>query len=306
MRLRFWGVRGSIACPGPETVHFGGNTPCLELFFEEVGRRIIIDAGSGIRMLGNRLLKQSRPQGAINADLFITHTHWDHIMGFPFFEPIFRETTSLKIYGPVTYEDDSLETIIGDQLRYRYFPIRHNELKASIQYRELKECQLDLGDGITVKTKYLNHPVLCFGYRFEYKDKIFCTAYDTEPFRNVFQTNPSDAHYDASISHEGERAAQQENDKLLDFFKGGDVIIHDAQYIAEEYNRSKTGWGHACFEDAIDFAHKAGIKKLFFFHHDPLRTDRELFALEKHYQGTLAKGSSLECAVAREGIELVI
>ena len=139
-------MRGSIACPGPDTVKYGGNTPCIELRFEGTDRIIIVDAGSGIRSLGNYLTQNDLPKGPIKAEIFITHTHWDHIMGFPFFDPIYLSGTRLKIYGPVTYEEDSLNKIIGDQLSYRYFPVRHSELAAKIEYHQLRECVMDLGD----------------------------------------------------------------------------------------------------------------------------------------------------------------
>ena len=187
MTVKFWGVRGSIPCPGPTTVDYGGNTACLELRFGDEERLIIIDAGSGIRSLGNYLMQHDLPKGPIDTSIFITHTHWDHIMGFPFFTPIFIPGSSITIYGPVTYEDEGLDRIIGDQLTYRYFPVKHSELAAKIKYVALKESTMDLGDGIKVTTKYLNHPILCLGYRFEYEGRVFCTVYDTEPFRNLFR-----------------------------------------------------------------------------------------------------------------------
>jgi len=120
MKVRIWGVRGSIPCPGPETVYYGGNTACLEVRFEDLDRYIIIDAGSGIRSLGNWIVKNELSKGPVRTQLFMSHTHWDHIMGFPFFTPIFIPGTELTVYGPVTYEEDGLDKIIGGQLSYRY------------------------------------------------------------------------------------------------------------------------------------------------------------------------------------------
>ena len=181
MRLRFWGVRGSIPCPGSQTVKYGGNTPCIELRLSEPDRLIILDAGSGIRELGNHLMANDMSKGPLDTELFLTHTHWDHIMGFPFFTPIYIPGVKLKVYGPVTHEYESLESIVGGQLTYRYFPVRHVELAADISYEHLKEGVFDLGGGLILHTKYLNHPVLCLGYRFEYRGRVFCTVYDTEP-----------------------------------------------------------------------------------------------------------------------------
>lgn len=304
MKIRFWGVRGSIPCPGPTTVEYGGDTSCIELRFGEDDRLLIIDAGSGIRSLGNYMMAKDLPKGPIDTSIFLTHTHWDHIMGFPFFTPIYIPTSKLRIYGPVTYEDEGLDKIVGSQLSYRYFPVKHSELAADISYHPLKELSMDLGDGIKVTTKYLNHPILCLGYRFEYQGKIFCTAYDTEPFRNVFPTDRDDPNYDAMAAEEGEIAAKEENEKLLRFFRGADIVVHDSQYTYEEYLGSKLGWGHTPFEYAINSAHKAEVKKLVLFHHDPMRTDKQLAVLEEQYKSAMKGKSKLDIVVAREGMEL--
>ncbi|MEJ2665063.1 MAG: MBL fold metallo-hydrolase [Spirochaetia bacterium] len=305
-RMRFWGVRGSIPCPGPDTVRYGGNTACIELRFQPLNRLIIVDAGSGIRALGDQIMKQDLPKGPIKTQIFLTHTHWDHIMGFPFFTPIYIPGTELTIFGPVTYEEDTLDKIVGDQLRYRYFPVRQSELAAKIDYAQLQECEKDLGDGIIMRTKYLNHPILCLGYRFEYQGKVLCTAFDTEPFRNVFDQNKDSPDFDEEAFKEGEIVAKQENEKVLQYFKDADVVIHDTQYTHKEYTAGKIGWGHSTFEYAINAAHKANVKKLFFFHHDPLRRDDELDELIAFYKNKIKGKSALEIEVAREGLTLDI
>ncbi len=306
MKVRIWGVRGSIPCPGPDTVEYGGNTACLELRFDDLERFIIIDAGSGIRSLGNWLMQHQLPKGPITTEIFISHTHWDHIMGFPFFVPIFVPTTELTIYGPVTYEEDGLDAVIGGQLSYRYFPVRQVELSATINYEPLKESTIDLGGGIWVTTKYLNHPILCLGYRFEYKGKVFCTAYDHEPFRNVFPTDPEDPDYDQDAAEEGEQAAREENEKVWRFLQGADVLIHDSQYTKKEYLEGKIGWGHSYYEWVINSAHKAGIKELVLFHHDPMRSDDELSRLLKAYTAKIEGKTKMKIRIAREGDEINI
>ena len=138
MKVRFWGVRGSIPSPGPTTQKYGGNTACIELRVGPDDRIIIIDAGSGIRSLGNSLMANDLPKGAIKADIFLSHTHWDHIMGYPFFTPIYIPGTKLKVHGPVSFEEDPLEDVVGGQMKYRYFPINLGELASDIEYVRLK------------------------------------------------------------------------------------------------------------------------------------------------------------------------
>ena len=305
MKVRFWGVRGSIPCPGPHTMIYGGNTPCIELRFEEINRLIILDAGSGIRELGDYLVTHDLPKGPISTEVFLTHTHWDHIMGFAFFAPIYIPSTKLRVYGPVTFEDVTLEDTVGGQLMYRYFPVRQKELASEIVYIDLKEGSLDLGDEIMLTAKYLNHPLLCLGYRFEYHEKILCTCYDTEPFRNVFCTDRDNPDYDEAMAIEGEQVAREENERLERFFEGADLLIHDAQYTQEEYESSRIGWGHSSFEHAIAAAGRARVKRLALFHHDPTRTDSEVEELSVKYCSPDHSGST-EVFFAREGMEVAL
>lgn len=303
MKIKFWGVRGSIPSPGPEFVKYGGNTLCVEVCLEGLDRLIIIDAGSGLRLLGNQLMSKQISEKPFRVDIFLTHTHLDHILGFPFFAPIFQHSTRSNIYGPVTCEEDSLEAVLGGQLSYRYFPIRQVELAANIDYINLKEGSFDLGDGIQLTTKYLNHPLLCLGFRFEYEGKICCTAYDTEPFQNLFITDPHDPAFDAIMAHEGEAAARDEKLRLEEFFAGADLLIHDAQFTQQEYEASKRGWGHSPLEYAIKSAMRSQVKRLALFHHDPMRTDAQLDALaEMHFDSQ--ESDSTEVFFAREGMQV--
>lgn len=299
LSVKIWGDRGSIPCPGKDTVIYGGNTSCLEIRADN--KLVIVDFGTGIKPFGDWLMANDFKKGPIDADIFITHTHWDHIMGFPMFTPLFLPTSRLRIRGPVSYENETLEQIIGAQLTYRYWPIRISELSANIEYAQIKETTLDLGDGLMVTTKYLNHPILCLGYRFEYNGKSIVTAYDNEPFRNLFPTNPEDPSYDEEAAREGEAAAKEENEKLLRFYRNADLLIHDSQYTAKEYE-SHLGWGHTSFEHAINSANKAKVKKLVLFHHDPNRTDKQLEELEVNYQRRIAGKTSMQIMMAREGL----
>jgi len=261
-----------------------------------------VDLGTGVKPLGGSIVKDVN-DGRKDIDVFITHTHWDHIMGFPMFAPIFIPGTNLTIRGPVSYNDDTLASIIGDQLSYRYWPVRQSELAANIKYEELKETTLNLGGGLLVTTKYLNHPILCLGYRFEYQGKSIVTAFDHEPFRNLFPTDPEDPSYNEEAAEEGEAAAKEENDKMLNFFDGADVLIHDAQYTALEFEKH-LGWGHSSYEYAIDMAVRAGVKKLVLSHHDPNRTDEQLESLEKKYKNENSSAPSPNIIMAREGLKI--
>ena len=298
LSVRFWGNRGSIPCPGPDTIIFGGNTSCLEIRADE--RLVIVDLGTGIRPLGDWLMANDfRKNGHVDADIFVTHTHWDHIMGFPLFTPIFIPGTKLRIRGPVSFEDESLETIIAAQLSYRYWPVRAGELAASIEYCQIQETTLDLGGGLHVISKYLNHPIFCLGYRFEYQNKSIVAAFDHEPFRNLFPVDSAAPGYDSEAAKEGELAAAEENEKVYNFFRGADILIHDAQYTGAEYV-THLGWGHSSFDQAVDSAVKAGVKKLVIFHHDPARTDAQLEQAEKSYMNMTAP----QIMMAREGMIL--
>ena len=298
LSVRFWGVRGSIPCPGPDTVIYGGNTTCLEIRADS--RLIIVDLGTGIRPLGDFLMANDfKKYGKIDADIFVTHTHWDHILGFPMFAPVYVPGTELRIISSVSFENDSFKSVIEAQLSYKYWPVRAGELAANIEYIQIKETTLDLGGGLTVTSKFLNHPVLCLGYRFDYQGSSIAVVFDHEPFYNLFPTDPKDANFDPDTAREGEIAAAEENEKISQFIRNADILIHDSQYTREEYQKH-IGWGHASFDHAAEAVNGNDIKKLVFFHHDPARTDRELEQLEKQYVDKV----SAEIFIAKEGMTL--
>jgi len=266
---------------------------------------LIIDAGSGIRPLGNFLMANDISQGLKLIDIYLTHTHWDHILGFPFFTPMYIPGMHIRIHGPTTYEDDSLAKVIGGQFVYRYFPVRIEELASTIEYIEIGEESFDLGDGITVSTKYLNHPIACIGYRIEYKGKSFVTVFDSEPYRNLFSTDPSDPSYIENAAREGEQAAKEQNRRVEKFFADADFIIYDAQYTREEYENGKRGWGHSSIEYAIEAAFRNKVKKLALIHHDPERTDAQIEALATRFCNPEIRGP-MEIFFAKEGMEIEV
>jgi phosphoribosyl 1,2-cyclic phosphodiesterase len=305
MKVTFWGVRGSIPTPGYETARYGGNTLCVEVALGECGRTIVIDAGSGIRRLGHDLMARPRRPPRVALDLFLTHTHFDHILGLPFFQPLYQSDTQVNLYGPVTSSEDGLKEVIGGQLSYQYFPVRQVELAADIRYVDLAEGVYDIGDGIRISATYLNHPLLCLGYRLESLGKVLCTAFDTEPFHNIFSTVPSDPGYDESMAREGEQAACEANLRIQEFLRGADLLIHDGQFTAAEYAAGRSGWGHSSIEHAVAVAEACGARRLALIHHDPMRTDPELDRLADVYGG-LRPRSELEVCFAREGLSVTL
>lgn len=274
MIINLRGVRGSIPVPGKDTIKYGGNTTCIEITTDE-GDKIIIDGGSGIRQLGNELMKQL----PVNCSIFITHTHWDHIQGLPFFIPLFVPGNNIDIYGsfdPVYMKD--LKTILAQQMEYCYFPVRESELNANITYNNLKEGEAIQVGSATVTPLLINHPVLNFGYKIESNNKSFFFTGDYEPPLNIYQ--PEDEGY-----NEYQRLIDQQKQILTDFIQGVDVVVADCQYTREEY-LTKKGWGHGTHDSCIELARAANIGALYFTHHDPTRTDQEL---DKIYQEVMSR-----------------
>jgi hypothetical protein len=181
------------------------------------------------------------------------------------------------------------------------------ELQADIHYSRLKEEEMDLGGGVKLTTKYLNHPITVLGYKFEYQGKVLCTAYDHEPFGNIFDVSPNDPSYNEEAVREGAVAAKEENDKVEAFFRGADILVHDSQYTQKEYRKDKKGWGHSSFEWAIKSALRAHVKHLVLFHHEPLRTDEQLEKLYRELIGQLKmKKVTMTVSLAQEGTTIEV
>ena len=290
MKIRFWGVRGSIASPGPKTVRYGGNTTCIEIR-TDAGELIVIDAGTGIFPLSQTLLAEM----PLTANVLITHSHWDHIQGLPFFVPNFIPGNVLRLHGafdPVS--GNGVEQVLSVQLQYSYFPVREAELKARMEYVTLLPDQATTIGGATVTPCLLNHPVINFGYRIESAGKSVFFTGDHEPPYNIYA--PDDAGFAEYQQYVDDKA-----EAIVAAMRGVDVLIADSSYTAQEA-ASKQGWGHGSFSTSIEYARQAGVRTLFCTHHEPTRSDD---ALEDAFHSALAASAARpgdpEFRLAREG-----
>ena len=278
--MTFWGVRGSIPTPGPDTVGIGGNTSCVEV---RAGKLILIfDGGTGLRLLGKKLVQEM----PITAHIFFSHVHWDHIQGFPFFDPAFAPGNVIHLYGGNNLSRTLEETLAG-QMDHPSFPVHLTDMAAKMTFNDLNEGQsmeLDAGDGskVTITTGHGNHPNGVWAYRVDHLGKSVVYATDTEHYAVV-------------------------DPKLVKLAKGVDVLVYDAQYTPEEYSGTagtggpKVGWGHSTYPEAVKLATTAGAKKLILFHHDPLQTDAQVRDKE-----TKAKALFPNTLAAYEGLTLEV
>ena len=294
MRLRFWGTRGSIATPGPNTLHFGGNTSCLEAE-TEAGRRLIFDCGTGARMLGVHLMANAPKP--IAATILLGHTHWDHIQGFPFFAPAFVPGNRFTVCAPEGCASSLPEALAG-QMQYTYFPVALGQLGAAIEYRELGEGTCEI-DGVRISTQFLNHPAIALGYKVEADNVTVLYICDHEQYSSsLWRADAPPGQIDAILHANDRRHAQ--------FMAGADVVVHDAQYTPEEYP-AKRNWGHSTYDYVVQIAAAAGVRKLFLTHHDPLHDDAFVSEIEQQARRVAERaGSSLEVSCAFEGWEETI
>ncbi len=294
MRVRFWGTRGSLAKPGPTTLHYGGNTSCVEVRTAD-GTLIILDCGTGAHGLGQVLVAEG-PQ-PVHGHLLITHTHWDHIQGFPFFAPLFVPSNVWNIYAPGGLGKRLEETLAG-QMEYAYFPVTLGQLGATIRYHDLVEGRFDVG-GAQVTARYLNHPGLTLGYRVQAGGAVVVYATDHEPHAKPQPQESSESYMDLHLM-----PVHREDQGHIAFLRGADLVIHDAQYTAAEYSQ-KVGWGHSSMEYAIDVALAAGVRQLALFHHDPTHDDDTLDRLvEVCRQRVAACQGALTVFAAAEGLTI--
>ena len=286
-RLKFWGVRGSTPAPGPDTVEFGGNTSCIEI--RAKGELIILDAGTGLRLLGKQLAEEFKEQ-PLNLTLLLTHTHWDHIQGLPFFWPVYQPQNRVRILG---FEGarHGLSSVLSSQMENPFFPVTLQELPANLQIEELKEMKFSVGR-VRVEACFANHPGICVGYRLWTGEASIAYFPDNEPH---YATEGPD------VKAATEYAQGQER-RIISFLRGVDILIMDAQYTRAEYEHHR-GWGHACLDDVVALALKAEVKKLFLFHHDPDHDDAKIAEMADYARKLVkAQNGKMLVEAAREGL----
>jgi phosphoribosyl 1,2-cyclic phosphodiesterase/ActR/RegA family two-component response regulator len=282
-QVRFWGVRGSIPTPGPDTVRYGGNTSCVEVRAD--GEIVVLDAGSGIRLLGLALTKEF-PAEPLNLTVLITHTHWDHIQGFPFFSPAYNSINRLRILG---YEGArvGLGATLAGQMESPYFPIALKEMPGHIVIEELRDMSFPVG-AIHVDACFAKHPGVCVGYRLSTSSGSIVYVPDNEWSA---EDSTNECPENCSL-----------NARMIELVRGADILMMDAQYDREEY-RTHKGWGHGCVDDVVRLALDSGVKHLYLFHHDPAHDDARLDAMLQHAQSLVRAqpGATLVVRAAREG-----
>jgi phosphoribosyl 1,2-cyclic phosphodiesterase len=283
--VRFWGTRGSVSTPGQDTVKYGGNTACTEVRCGD--QLLILDAGTGIRVLGLSLLNEFQ-QRPIQGHIFVGHTHWDHIQGFPFFAPAFNPNNEFTIYS-LHGGEKPLENVFRGQMDNDYFPVPLGEMKAKLRFCEL-ESEVHLGE-VQVSYIFLNHPGLAVGFRISFAGRSLVYLSDHENYGRLAPGGPSPNPLDLEIAQ---------------FAENADLLISEAQYTEEEYEQKK-GWGHSTYLDAVELAAQAEVKRLAIFHHDPSHDDAFLDRiLEFCQQTTAARNYTFTCFLAQEGTSIEI
>lgn len=269
LTVKFWGVRGSIACPSPNHIKYGGNTSCIEVTAS--GHRLILDAGTGIRGLGQEYMKND----VSNIHILLTHTHWDHINGFPFFVPAYDPRRSLHIMAGHLRGKEGIQNVLAAQMDNPMFPVPLSAMQAQMRFEDFEAgMSFNVYDDVHVRTCALNHPNGATGYRIEHKGSSVCYITDTEHVPGKLDEN------------------------ILGLIEGADMVIYDSTYTEEEFP-SKIGWGHSTWNEGVRLCREAGAKSMAIFHHDPEHEDNFMDNL-----GEEAKAEWDKAFVAREGMEL--
>jgi phosphoribosyl 1,2-cyclic phosphodiesterase len=271
-KVKFWGVRGSIACPSPDHMVYGGNTSCVEVMAG--GHLFILDAGTGIRGLGRKILRD----GVTSATLLLTHTHWDHINGFPFFAPAFSPEFRLRIMaGHLSGKPGGIRAVLANQMENPTFPVPLSAMRGQLSFDDFAAGDtLSFGDDVMVRTGALRHPNGATGYRIEHGGVSVCYVTDTEHLPG------------------------QPDENVLALIAGADLVIYDSTYTDAEFP-AKVGWGHSTWQEGVRLCRAAGVKRLVMFHHDPDHDDAFMTHIEDE-----ARRMWTDTMAARDGMELTM
>jgi phosphoribosyl 1,2-cyclic phosphodiesterase len=305
MKVRFWGVRGSFPVPGVATNRYGGNTSCVEVRAGDPGdpaaQRIIIDAGTGIRRLGKEMVQGLWGEGKGTAHLLISHTHWDHIQGLPFFSPLYHKGNRLFVYARQR-DDTHLRAVFHAQTGDPYFPVPFDSVHADVAFRELLEgARFEIGD-VKVSCARLNHPWIATAYRLDAHGTSVAYVTDTAPFRDIlfeheYVRRPEQG---APMRPEDARKLAAMRADLVRLCQGADLLIYDTMFTPAEY-RDRPHYGHSTPDDAVEIAREAGVRRLALFHHAPERTDDDQ---DKILEACRATANGLDVVAAHEGLEV--
>src|SRR6516162_4936857 len=294
-RIKFWGTRGSIAVPSPETLRYGGDTTCMELRAD--GEIIVLDAGTGIRPLGIALDREF-PRRPNKPFLLITHAHWDHIQGFPFFKPAYDSKNEIRIFG-FDGAGATFREIMMEPMRSPFFPITMRELSARMDINKLNEMKFSLGK-LDIHAAFVNHPGVCAGYRIFTSGGSVAFLPDHEPYQFFLH----EARGKQLSPEQAKEIATEQHSALVEFLHGSDVLILDSQYTDQEYE-THVGWGHGSISSAVALALEADVQTLLLFHHDPNHDDEMVDTMvESGRELAIKSGSHLEVAGAQQGSEI--
>ena len=305
MKVRFWGVRGSLPVPGPTTIRYGGNTSCVEVRPAH-GAPIIIDAGTGLRRLGKTLMEEAFGEGKGRAAILISHTHWDHVQGLPFFSPLYRAGNEVSIFA--RKRDEHLEAVFSAQNKQPYFPVPLSAMQADMRFHEVVEGTKFEIEGAKITCTQLNHPFIAIAYRVDVDGASVVYCSDTAPMTDVLlgtefltQLSVNEPLTPAAVE---QLAAMRRG--VIELARDADLLIYDTQFSKAEY-LARPHWGHSHPDDAIAIAREAGAKRLCLFHHAPLRTDDENDQILATYrQVTADAGDTFQLVSAFEGLEIAL
>ncbi|MDY0000530.1 MAG: MBL fold metallo-hydrolase [Polyangia bacterium] len=276
MKVKFWGVRGSIPVPGPDTIRYGGNTSCVEVVPGD-GTTLIIDAGTGIRKLGKQLMRGASGRGEGDIHLLISHTHWDHIQGLPFFAPLYRSGNRITLYAR-EQDDKHLDMVLRSATEDPYFPVPFDAAQATVSFRELREGDSFGVGACQVRCARLNHPWIALGYRIQDGDRAVAYVSDTAPFVDLILERD----FIAAPPRPGESPSEEDQAKLakmeidlVELCRGCQFVVFDTMFSLAEY-RQRPHWGHSAPEHAVEILRRAGVGRLALYHHGPTRTDAQM------------------------------